>query len=233
MRRKTLVKTLVVVAGLVLMSAPNILADVCVCDFDYDGNVYPSDLSVFLGEYGRTDCPPNGPAPVPKTGQNNSYGVPGSDGDLLRGVGWPVPRFTDNEDGTITDNLTGLIWLKNANCYGMREWSTAITDCHNLGAPDCGLTDGSSTGDWRLPNRSELLSLINLKFWNPPLSNGWGTGQWIHGDPFINLVTTGYWTSTSTAFGSDQAWYVSMYNGTATYFSTSGSVSYFWPVRGG
>ena len=28
----------------------------CVCDFDDDGNVYPSDLSVFLGEYGRTDC---------------------------------------------------------------------------------------------------------------------------------------------------------------------------------
>ena len=32
--------------------------DVCECyaDFDGDGNVYPSDLSVFLGEYGRTDC---------------------------------------------------------------------------------------------------------------------------------------------------------------------------------
>jgi len=28
----------------------------CQCDFDDDGNVYPSDLSVFLGEYGRTDC---------------------------------------------------------------------------------------------------------------------------------------------------------------------------------
>jgi len=28
----------------------------CQADFDNDGNVYPSDLSVFLGEYGRTDC---------------------------------------------------------------------------------------------------------------------------------------------------------------------------------
>jgi len=28
----------------------------CQADFDDDGNVYPSDLSVFLGEYGRTDC---------------------------------------------------------------------------------------------------------------------------------------------------------------------------------
>jgi hypothetical protein len=32
------------------------------------------------------------------------------------GVAWPNPRFTDNSDGTVTDNLTGLIWLKNANC---------------------------------------------------------------------------------------------------------------------
>jgi hypothetical protein len=60
-------------------------------------------------------------APVPKTGQKTSY-PPGDDGDLAKGVAWPNPRFTDNGDGTITDNLTGLIWLKNANCFGLRNW---------------------------------------------------------------------------------------------------------------
>jgi len=33
----------------------------CYAEFDGDGNVYPSDLSVFLGEYGRTDCNINPP----------------------------------------------------------------------------------------------------------------------------------------------------------------------------
>lgn len=63
------------------------------------------------------DCPSasTAPAPVPKTGLTTSY-APGDDGALQKGVAWPNPRFTDNNNGTITDNLTGLIWLKNANC---------------------------------------------------------------------------------------------------------------------
>ena len=59
-------------------------------------------------------------APVPKSGQTSSNAT-GDDGDLQRGVAWPDPRFTDNGDGTVTDNLTGLIWLKNANCFGTRR----------------------------------------------------------------------------------------------------------------
>ena len=39
----------------------------------------------------------------------------GHDGDYQMGVPWPDPRFTDNEDGTVTDNLTGLIWLEDAD----------------------------------------------------------------------------------------------------------------------
>ena len=61
----------------------------------------------------------------PKTGQTLCYDslgavVPcagtGQDGEIKAGVAWPSPRFTDNSNGTVTDNLTGLIWLKNANC---------------------------------------------------------------------------------------------------------------------
>ena len=40
----------------------------------------------------------------------------GQDGDTLSGVPWPEPRFIDTEDGTFTDQLTGLIWLADADC---------------------------------------------------------------------------------------------------------------------
>ncbi len=52
---------------------------------------------------------------LPETGQTTSY-YAGDDGDFEMGVTWPGPRFTNNGNGTITDNLTGLIWLRDANC---------------------------------------------------------------------------------------------------------------------
>ena len=83
----------------------------------------------------------------------------------------PNPYFPDNGDGTVSDNLTGLIWLKNANCFGQKDWATAMSDADNLSNGTCGLTDGSSAGDWRLPNRVELTSLVNSEYYNPALSN--------------------------------------------------------------
>jgi hypothetical protein len=41
-------------------------------------------------------------------------------------VAWPEPRFQDNEDGTITDRLTGLIWLKDAACFEPDTWTAAL-----------------------------------------------------------------------------------------------------------
>ena len=116
---------------------------------------------------------------VPQTGQTTSYET-GDDGDLERGVVWPDPRFTDNRDGTVTDNLTGLIWLKKANCEAGRSWSAALTFANSLydgwtGDPnggDCGLSDGSSPGDWHLPNVRELQSLIDLGRHLPALPSG-------------------------------------------------------------
>ena len=56
----------------------------------------------------------------------------GDDGDQGKGVSWPAPRSTDNLDGTLTDNLTGLIWLKDGNRFGMVTWSEALGDCNGL-----------------------------------------------------------------------------------------------------
>ena len=67
-------------------------------------------------------------------------------------------------DGTATDELTGLTWLLDANCFGERGWFQAMDDVNALaadGLSNCGLSDGSQAGDWRLPNVKEILSLID------------------------------------------------------------------------
>lgn len=208
------------------------------------------------------------PAPVPKTGQTLCYdpecigpclAVPcpgtGQDGELQKGVAWPVPRFTDNGNGTVTDNLTGLIWLKNANCIGTEipgfdhdatVGDGMVTRQHALNfvaglnsgtiAGDegvlyhtgCGDTSkgGTQQSDWRLPNRFELESLLDLGQKGPSLPSG---------HPFLHVILDYYWTS------SYESYYVDWGVGWAVHFS-AGDVEarswelqpcYAWPVRGG
>ncbi len=169
-------------------------------------------------------------APVPKSGAAISCAA-GDDGDLQKGVAWPNPRFTDNGDGTVTDNMTGLIWLKNANCFGQRTWNEAISDCNNLASGACGLTDFSVAGDWRLPNMRELQSLVHYGYWDPTLPNTAGTGQWVEDDPFTSVQPTYYWTSTTLARVNTIAGYVLFGNGSSDY--SYKTLSYHvWPVRG-
>jgi hypothetical protein len=147
----------------------------------------------------------NNYAPVPKTGQTTSFAT-GDDGDLEKGVAWPDPRLTDNGNGTVTDNLTGLIWLKNADCFGQKNWATALSDCNNLTAGYCGLTDGSVAGDWRLSNIKEIQSLIDYGNYSVALPSG---------HPFALGFSKDYWLSTThPLFTQEYAWYVIMVSGT-------------------
>jgi hypothetical protein len=171
---------------------------------------------------------------VPKTGQTTSYATD-DDGDLQKGTPWPDPRFTDNGDGTVTDKLTDLIWLKNANRFGAITWADALNECNVLADDGGELTDGSVAGDWRLPNVRELQSLIHYAFMNPALSNTAGTGPWTSGDPFTAVQMTLYWTSTAHVNNpTGAAWCVALNSG---YLGTRGkSENQFtpvWPVRGG
>jgi len=68
------------------------------------------------------------------------------------------PCFVDNANGTITDTVTGLIWLKQADCVP-GNWGDAISAIGSLADGQCGLSDGSAPGAWRMPNRNELQSL--------------------------------------------------------------------------
>lgn len=181
-------------------------------------------------------------ANVPKTGQTTSYS-PGDDGNLQKGVAIPSPRFTNNGDGTVTDNLTDLIWLRDANCIhteypafdtdtgdGRVTWQRAldfIAGINNGTYPAC----GAGQTDWRLPNRKELWSLINFNYTIPAISNAAGNAQWSAGDPFLNIPNSSYLSSTTSVDIPAQKWIVNISDGDLNQVSHSpGSV---WPVRAG
>jgi len=191
-----------------------------------------------------------GSAAVPRTGQTATYAT-GDDGTLQKGVALPSPRFTDNSNGTVTDNLTGLIWLKNANCIntnnssfdndstagdGMVTWQHALDFVAglNAGTYSCGDTSnsGSHQTDWRLPNVKELQSLIHYGYFNPSLSNAAGTAKWTAGDAFLNVQSNYYWSASSNANITTQAWVVSLLVGNVSAHVKT-TTNYVWPVRGG
>ena len=67
----------------------------------------------------------------------------------------------DCGNGTVTDTVTGLIWLKQADCLGVHDWAAANRAAAGLKDGDCGgLTDKSSPGDWRLPTKDEWSATI-------------------------------------------------------------------------
>ena len=131
----------------------------------------------------------------------------------------------------MTDNLTGLIWLKDANCTQFwfldftgqndRSWSYALTAANALANGYCGLSDGSDTGDWRLPNRNELLSLVDIAYYDPALSNAAGTAQWSEGDPFTGVQSKSsyYWSSATSVDYPSLAWGVLFGSGSVNYFA--------------
>ncbi len=168
---------------------------------------------------------------VPQTGQTTTFAA-GDDGEVQAGVAPPVPHFTDNFDGTFTDNRSGLTWLENANCPNVsRTWQQALDDVAELNAS--GMMNRAGTGgncgdtglqtDWRLPNVLELISLLNFKNAN---------GQ-PDGDPFMGtLVSSGYWSSTTFAFNPDSAWKV-FFSAGINLGSSKGSNGFVVAVRGG
>lgn len=166
---------------------------------------------------------------LPKTGQTVCYDAAGNrlescagtgqDAERQLGVAIPSPRFIDNDDGTVTDNLTGLVWLRNAGCFLERSWDQAFTDAAALNSGECGLTDNSTEGQWRLPNVKELQSLLDIS----------GTTFEGTGSVFPNLEAS-YWSSTTHATFAENAW-VTMYDGRVLGAPKATAQFSVWPVR--
>ncbi|MBF0539421.1 MAG: DUF1566 domain-containing protein, partial [Nitrospirae bacterium] len=173
-----------------------------------------------------------GTVSLPKTGQTTSYAA-GDDGALQVGVAWPYPRFTVNGDQTVTDNLTGLVWTKDAgtptvgSCTGgAKTWQGALDYVACLNAANY-----LGHNDWRLPNINELESLVNAGQANP---------AWLYSEGFVNVQSyfTRYWSSTTHAWYTSFAWEVNMYDGYVIAdereVNNKTSVNYYvWPVRSG
>jgi hypothetical protein len=171
---------------------------------------------------------------IPRTGTTRTF-EDGDDGDIRKGVRIPNPRFKKNNDGTVTDRFTALVWLRDANCFALQDWETALSLTNNLADGSCDLSDDSSAGDWRLPNIRELNSLVNYLYEAPPLSDTFGFNQWSEGNPFYN-VQHGYWSSTPFNAPS-QIWYQGFARPNSAYPSVgylpAHTDFYVWPVRGG
>ncbi len=184
------------------------------------------------------------PAPVARSGQNSCYdeagaamacSATGQDGAKLKGVALPSPRFTNNFNGTVRDNLTGLIWTTTANCPALsgKSWTEALAAVANLKSGECGLNDGSMAGEWRMPNRKELFSLVHDQYSAPALSNSAGSGPWTEGDPFSGVQSDYYWSSTTSVSYRSFAWTLNLNNGFMLDSDKALNQYYVWPVRGG
>lgn len=163
---------------------------------------------------------------LPQTGQVATI-KQGDDGSLQKGVAWPKQRFTDNRNGTVTDKLTGLTWLKQADCFNAMNWSDALSTANTLSAGTCGLTDNSRAGKWRVPNINELSSLVSIAAMNPALPDS----------PFsANLGGSGlssyFWSSSTFAQVPYNAWMVYLDMGYVDTVSKK-SLAHLLPVRGG
>jgi hypothetical protein len=149
----------------------------------------------------------SGPARVRQTGQRRCYNVAGNeldsctgtgqDGEFQAGVPWPIPRFTA-EGNCITDNLTGLMWVRNLNASSVPsstwqealDYSNALTLC--------------AYSDWRLPNSIEIGTLMHYGRTDP------GIWEWLRQKGFIvpqdGPVPYNNWTSTSQQECPARAW---------------------------
>jgi len=141
------------------------------------------------------------------------------------------PRFTDMGNGTIRDNKTGLIWLKNANCFVYQPWQESMDAAALLENGDCGLTDGSAAGDWRLPTMDEVEVFISPIYDLPALVNTMGDLQWKEGDAFTGVKTTQYWSSTE--YDSNSAYVAELAYGSLYYHCLKDTNRLVWPVRSG
>ena len=193
--------------------------------------------TVFLPKLTRAGDlePPGSPEPTMHTMDEiyNKLEVLNRKLDFSMGMGF---RFEDLHNGTVRDCFTGLIWLKNANCFGGMNCLDAEVAVANLADDpadigDCGLSDGSVAGDWRLPTKGEWDALIDDNYSDPALSNQAGNAKWSEGDAFTGVQSSWYWSGTECTTDGFAVFDVDMTNGDWDCMDKSLPGDYVWPVR--
>ncbi len=133
----------------------------------------------------------------------------------------PTSRFTINDDNTVTDKKTGLTWMRcslgqtGKDCRGGEieeyTWEEAIEEVKD------------NYRGWRLPNRNELSSIVELSCFDPAINT----------EVFPNTAADNYyWSSSLYASNGSNAWVVDFDSGD-TYDSEKDESSYIRLVRAG
>jgi len=193
--------------------------------------------------------------PQGEPGTDGTDGTNGTNGIDGTSVTLPAPPCFDNTNryvncgnGTVTDTVTGLIWLQQADCLADANYSAANQAAAALKDGDCGgnLTDKSSPGDWRLPTKDEwsatLARALALGCVTPTLTNDAGTGCFAvgAGSSFAGVALDHYWSSSTNESLPSSAWHGSLSVAppdddvvlVRVKVGTFGTLR-VWPVRGG
>ena len=180
------------------------------------GGAAPAPAGVLnLAQTGQTTCYDTS-VPAQAVACSTAAIPAGQDGATRTGVAAPTPRFSlDGTGNCQVDNLTGLMWTRNANLPASQTWQLALDFANGLSL--CGFTD------WRLPNRKELRTLANY--------GATDNATALVALGFNNVQASNYWSSTSVAGSPDRAWFVNMSGFVSVSFKTN--VGFVWPVRAG
>jgi len=102
-----------------------------------------------------------------------------------------INQFEDNGDGTITDNATGLMWMKDDNGTGV-NWENALSYTEDF--------EYAGYTDWRLPNAKELQSIVDYTR-SPAITNSAAIDTMFNCTQITNEAGAAdypcYWTSTT------------------------------------
>lgn len=135
--------------------------------------------------------------------------IAGQDGELQNGL---ARTYVDNGDGTISDTKTGLMWERLSADGGIHDETIGWDWQHALETKVFILNAAAfaSHTDWRLPNRSELESLVDLGIAGPAIDAAFDNGC-VAGCAITSCSCTGsvdYWSSTTDYGGPLGAWVV-------------------------
>lgn len=117
----------------------------------------------------------------------------------------PNSRYTNHGNGTVTDNETGLMWMKcSAGLEGetcatgfvkAMNWKQALESAQSANSANGGTGIYGYT-DWRMPNRKELGSLTEIACYSPAINT----------TLFPNTASGGYWSASPVVNSNNTAW---------------------------
>ncbi|MFQ5465613.1 MAG: DUF1566 domain-containing protein [Thermodesulfobacteriota bacterium] len=134
--------------------------------------------------------------------------------------------FADNGNGTVTDNVTGLVWQRDddGKTYNWFEATGAYDPLSNPGTIDvCGSVQLGGRSDWRVPTRRELVSIVDYATQGP--------GAMVDGS-FQGAKAGFYWTATPFPPTGVNAWTVRFDDGTIRSRGKGSVRAYVRCVRG-